>query len=241
MDQGEPIVHAIVSSVYGPGDDGRIAELLENHLAGHALAYLDRDAGCTFTHVQDVASRLQRALEDGQNGKSYLFSGEPHSFEEFFGTLSEQTGIPAPCFELPDWTVDGVKPLAQACASLLNESASEVEGMIGMGRDGPRFFLGTKSPGGTGLNVPVPLPGGSGTRSLRFENANARKVVPYCKLLRLPCWVLQFSTWPWEPRLRLHRICTLPFCAAAPAPLTQAGPSYRERKPSGWCSRAFRG
>lgn len=145
MHEGEPIVHAIVSSVYGPGDESPVAELIESHLAGHALAYLDRDAGYTFTHVEDVASGLQRALEEGATGESYLISGEPATFEEFFEVLSERTGIPEPRFGVPDWLVDAVKPVAKAGASLLGKTASEIEEMIGMGRNVTRFFSGEKA------------------------------------------------------------------------------------------------
>ena len=100
---GEPIVHAIVSSVYGPGDDSPIAQLIEHHLAGHTMAYLDREAGYTFTYVEDVASGLLNAYEEGNPGEEYMISGEPATFEDFFTALSEQSGVSEPRFELSDW------------------------------------------------------------------------------------------------------------------------------------------
>lgn len=145
MENGDPVVHAIVSSVYGPGDESPIADLIENHLAGHALAYLDREAGYTFTHVEDVADGLQRVLEDGEEGERYLLSGEPATFEEFFRALSARTGIPEPRFELPNWLVDAVRPLARTCASALGQSTSKIDEMIDMGRNVTRFFSGEKA------------------------------------------------------------------------------------------------
>jgi dihydroflavonol-4-reductase len=145
IEEGEPIVHAIVSSVYGPGDESPIADLIMNHLAGHALLYLDRDAGYTFTHVEDVARALRFCYERGDEGESYLISGDPATFEGFFAALSEQTGIPEPRLEVPDWLVNTVKPFAKAGASLLGKTASQVEEMIDMGRNVTRFFSNEKT------------------------------------------------------------------------------------------------
>lgn len=145
MEEGDPIVHAIVSSVYGPDDESPIAELIENHLAGHALAYLDGDAGYTFTYVDDVAEALQLAYEEGETGESYMVSGDPATFEEFFVRLSEATGIPEPRFELPSWLVSTVRPVAERVASLVGKSADEIREMVDMGRGVTRFFSGKKA------------------------------------------------------------------------------------------------
>jgi dihydroflavonol-4-reductase len=145
IQDGDPIVHGIVSSVYGPGDESPIADLIMNHLAGHALLYLDRDAGYTFTHVDDVARALRLSYENGEVGESYLISGEPATFEEFFAALSEETSIPEPRFEVPDWLVNSVKPLVKAGASLLGKTANQIDEMIDMGRNVTRFFSNEKT------------------------------------------------------------------------------------------------
>lgn len=145
VEQGAPIVNAIISSVYGPGDESPVAELIEHHLAGRAIAHLDRDAGYTFTHVDDVAAGLTLAYEHGDPGEQYLLSGEPATFEEFFETLSRQTGIPAPRFEIPDWLVDAVEPLLTRAAPLVGKSGDEIREMLAMGRDVTRFFSGDKA------------------------------------------------------------------------------------------------
>jgi nucleoside-diphosphate-sugar epimerase len=145
VEQGAPVVNAIVSSVYGPGDESPIAELIEHHLAGRAIAHLDRDAGYTFTHVDDVAAGLKLAHERGELGERYLISGEPATFEEFFDLLSDQTGIPAPRFELPDWLVDTLGPVLARVAPLVGKSGAEIREMLDMGRDVTRFFSGDKA------------------------------------------------------------------------------------------------
>lgn len=145
IDRGAPVVHAIVSSVYGPGDESPIAELIKNHLAGHTVAYLDKYAGYTFTHVEDVASGLKLAYEEGENGESYMISGEPATFEKFFKCLSEVSGVPEPRFEVPSWLVSLAKPLAEAGASLLGKTRNEINEMILMGRHVTRFFSSEKT------------------------------------------------------------------------------------------------
>ncbi|MFB6345384.1 MAG: NAD-dependent epimerase/dehydratase family protein, partial [bacterium] len=145
MDDGQEIVHAIVSSVYGPGDESPIAGLIQNHLAGHALAYLDGDAGYTFTHVDDVAEALKRAYETGNAGESYLVSGEPLTFEEFFAELSGKTGIPEPKFEIPDWIADTVASIGGLMKSITGRTGAELKEMIEMGRNVTRFFSSDKA------------------------------------------------------------------------------------------------
>ncbi len=145
INQGQPIVHAIVSSVYGPGDDSPIASLITNYLAGHALAVLDQDAGYTFTYVDDVASGLLKAYEKGTPGEEYLLSGEPATFEEFFETLREETGIPATSFELSDSLVDAVIPVLETVSTRLGSDSSGLEEIVSMGRNVTRFFSGDKA------------------------------------------------------------------------------------------------
>ena len=133
IDEGQPIVNAIVSSVYGPGDTSPVAELI------------DPDAGYTFTHVDDVATALRLAYEEGETGEKYLVSGTPATFEQFFAELSEQTGVAEPRFELPDWVVDNAAPLAERLAGVIGKSRAEIREMLSMGRDVTRFFSGKKA------------------------------------------------------------------------------------------------
>jgi dihydroflavonol-4-reductase len=145
IESGQPIVHAIVSTVYGAGDTSPIADLIEHHLAGRLVAHLDREAGYTFTHVDDVATALRLAYERGEIGEDYLVSGTPATFETFLETLSEHTGRAAPAFELPDWLVDAVQPWAERIGSWLGGARSEIRETIDMGRNVTRFFSSEKA------------------------------------------------------------------------------------------------
>lgn len=145
IEQGAPIVHAIVSTVYGPGDDSPVADLIEHHLAGRALVYLDRDAGYTLTHVDDAATALRLAYERGDVGERYLVSGTPATFEELFEALAEQTGRPKPRVERPDRLMALVRPLAESLGSWWSKSRDDVRETIEMSRGVTRLFSGQKA------------------------------------------------------------------------------------------------
>jgi nucleoside-diphosphate-sugar epimerase len=139
---GAPIVNAIVSTVYGPGDTSVIGELIENHLAGRLAFTLDRRAGYTFAHVDDVATALRLAFEKGRLGESYLVSGQPAAFAELFHELSAVTHIPPPAVEVPGFLVGVLLPLM---GLLLGKSRAAAQELVAMGRHVTRFFSGDKA------------------------------------------------------------------------------------------------
>lgn len=145
IEDGQPIVHAIVSSVYGPGDDSPIADLIRNHLAGHAVALLDEESGYTFTYVEDVASGLRKVYESGEIGEEYLISGEPATFKEFFSSLSDQTGVSSPRYELSDWILKPLQTLISTGSSFFGQDPSVIDEMIAMGNNVTRFFSSDKT------------------------------------------------------------------------------------------------
>ena len=145
IEQGAPIINAIVSTAYGPGDEGPIGALIEQHVAGRRAAHVDRDAGYTFTHVDDVATGLRLAYERGEAGEDYLLSGTPASFEEFFDALSAQTGISRPHAELPMWLLDAMEPLAEHTTPVFKKTGAEVREMIAISRGVTRYFSSQKA------------------------------------------------------------------------------------------------
>ena len=144
IDKGAPIINAIVSMPYGPGDTSAIADLISHHLAGRAVAHLDRHSGFTFTHVDDIATALRIAYEKGDVGERYLVSGTPASSGEFFATLSELTNIPEPRTDLPDWLVDLMEPLAERLAPAVGKSGAQIREALAVGRGTTRYYSGQK-------------------------------------------------------------------------------------------------
>jgi dihydroflavonol-4-reductase len=143
MRAGAPIVNCIVSTVYGPGDKSAIGELMEFHLAGKLAFTIDRNAGYTFAHVDDVATALRLAYDKGRPGESYLVSGEPQRFGELFDKMSALTGIPAPG-ELPRWFA-AFLPALIVLGPLIGKSSAAIRELLAMGRNVTRFFSGEKA------------------------------------------------------------------------------------------------
>jgi dihydroflavonol-4-reductase len=84
------------------------------------VAYLNRRVpgypagGLNFVDARDVAVALIRAAEKGQIGERYIIGNANLSFRDFFRSLEEVTGIPAPRFRLPHqllYPVGAVAPL----------------------------------------------------------------------------------------------------------------------------------
>jgi len=142
---GAPVINAIVSTVYGPGDPSVIGELIENHLAGRLIFTLDRAAGYTFAHVDDVATALRLAFEKGRVGESYLVSGTPASFGDFFRALSKVSGIAPPAVEPPGWLVTSLTPVLALLGRAAGKSPRAVRELLAMGRNVTRFFSSEKA------------------------------------------------------------------------------------------------
>jgi len=145
MAAGAPVVNAIVSTVYGPEDTSTIGQLFEHHLAGRLRFALDRSAGYTFAHVDDIATGLRLAYERGRVGQSYLLSGTPATFGELFDKLSAHTGIAAPAVEVPRALFPVVEPLLLVLGRVLGKSFAETRELLAMGRGVTRFFSGDKA------------------------------------------------------------------------------------------------
>jgi dihydroflavonol-4-reductase len=145
MAHGAPIVNAIVSTVYGPGDTSAIGQLFEHHLAGRLRFALDKKAGYTFAHVDDVAMGLILAYERGVVGESYLICGTPATFGQLFEKLSARTGIAAPSVEIPEVALPFARPLLLGVGRLLGKSFAETRELVAMGRNVTRFFSNAKA------------------------------------------------------------------------------------------------
>ncbi|QQR81297.1 MAG: NAD-dependent epimerase/dehydratase family protein [Deltaproteobacteria bacterium] len=152
IQEGAPIINAIVSTVYGPGDKSAIGEFIELHLAGQLSMALDREAGYTFAHVDDVARALLLAYEKGTLGQSYLISGTPATFGELFDTMSSLTGIDSPK-QMPKWALKFVPILIPLVGFLIGKSRAALRELFAMGQNVTRFFSGEKHDRCSGGNL----------------------------------------------------------------------------------------
>ncbi len=108
-----PVVIVQPSACVGPGDvkptyTGKlILDFINRRLPGYF------DIRNNFVDVRAVARGHLLALEKGCIGQRYLLCGDDNILlSEFFGMITEYTGVPAPRLKLPLWMVF---PLAYAC------------------------------------------------------------------------------------------------------------------------------
>ncbi|HET9435517.1 MAG TPA: NAD-dependent epimerase/dehydratase family protein [Candidatus Limnocylindrales bacterium] len=72
---GAPIVIVLPSQVYGPGDQSSFGEQLRRAGEGTLRYRAVDDLGVGLVHVDDLASGIVAALDDGRVGASYVLSG----------------------------------------------------------------------------------------------------------------------------------------------------------------------
>ncbi|AHB14236.1 SDR family oxidoreductase [Dehalococcoides mccartyi] len=81
---------------YTPSEMGRV---LLDYAGGKLKAYVD--GGYDFVDVRDVAAGMIAAFEKGQNGQSYILSGQYVSIKGLFEILGRLSGVSPPRFKVP--------------------------------------------------------------------------------------------------------------------------------------------
>lgn len=100
MENGLPLVIATFGGVYGPGEEDYGGP---GHVRNGILGYLEEDIpmfprgfNIPFHHVEDTATALLSAMDDGTPGEEYIIGGDQRRFADVFHVAEEVTGIPAP-------------------------------------------------------------------------------------------------------------------------------------------------
>jgi dihydroflavonol-4-reductase len=104
------IVHP--SGIIGPNDEmnGHFTAVINNIIDGSLTSIVK--GGYNIVDVRDVADGIIKAAESGQNGKSYLLSGEYHSIYEIVEMACHIAKIRKIRHILPIWFVKLFAPLA---------------------------------------------------------------------------------------------------------------------------------
>lgn len=104
------IVHP--SAIIGPNDEmnGHFTAVINNIIDGSLTSIVK--GGYNIVDVRDVADGIIKAAESGQNGKSYLLSGEYHSIYEIVEMACHIAKIRKIRHILPIWFVKLFAPLA---------------------------------------------------------------------------------------------------------------------------------
>jgi nucleoside-diphosphate-sugar epimerase len=129
--RGLPVVSALPTAIYGPGDTTDAGRILVLYLRRRLPVQLDVRANMVY--VDDVADGLVAAMERGRAGARYVLGGDNIGSRELLALLAEITGRrwTPPC--LPQWAWPAV-----GLASELACRATRTQPLID--RDFVRYF-----------------------------------------------------------------------------------------------------
>jgi nucleoside-diphosphate-sugar epimerase len=110
---GQPVLIAMPSQVYGPGDHSAFGEQLRLANAGK-LAYRAVDeVGVGLVHVDDLATGIVAVLDKGEIGRSYVLSGPITTLREAIAIAAELGGRRPPAVRIPTSLLRAMAPLGR--------------------------------------------------------------------------------------------------------------------------------
>ena len=103
--RGLPVVIVSTTCPIGSGDEAPTptGQIVRDFLQQRFPFYCH--TALNFIDVRDLSQGLQAAARSGQKGRRYLLSHENMWLKEFLDLLSQQTGLPAPQWCLPNWAI----------------------------------------------------------------------------------------------------------------------------------------
>jgi len=109
---GAPVIVAMPSQTYGPGDHSGVGEQLTGAFAGSLRYRAVDDVGLAFVHVDDLADGILRVLDRGRLGELYVLGGPCVRLGEAIGIAARLGGRRPPRLRMPDSALRLMIPLA---------------------------------------------------------------------------------------------------------------------------------
>ena len=117
-DRGLPVVIAMPSQVYGPGDHSGIGGLMRQAAAGTLRARVLADAGVCMVHVDDLAEGILRVHDRGRPGASYALAGECVRLGQLVDRVAAVAERRPPRWTVPTALLRAVAPLVDGIGRL---------------------------------------------------------------------------------------------------------------------------
>jgi nucleoside-diphosphate-sugar epimerase len=117
-DRGVPLVIAMPSQVYGPGDHSEIGAMMRQAAAGTLRAKVLAVAGVCMVHVDDLADGILRVHDHGRVGESYALAGECVRLGELMDLAAEAGGRQAPRLTVPTNLLRALAPVTGTVSRL---------------------------------------------------------------------------------------------------------------------------
>jgi dihydroflavonol-4-reductase len=144
-EKGLPLAIVYLAAVIGAGDPRPTMEVRRS-VKGRIPALVGADTTFIYGHVRDAALAIVRAAENPNSvGQRYLVGGERATTREYFGIISDLTGVPLPRFNVPDAVILPVARLLTAIARWTGRRPPVPEDIIRTTLAGSLLFDGSKA------------------------------------------------------------------------------------------------
>jgi dihydroflavonol-4-reductase len=144
-EKGLPLTIVYLAAVIGAGDPRPTMEV-RRFVKGHIPALVGADTTFIYVHVRDAALAIVRAAENANSvGQRYLVGGERATTREYFGIISDLTGVSLPRFNVPDAVVLPLARLLTAIARWTGRRPPVPEDIIRTTLAGSLLFDGSKA------------------------------------------------------------------------------------------------
>jgi nucleoside-diphosphate-sugar epimerase len=100
---GAPILIAMPSLVYGPGDPSQMGGVIRQAMEGSLRAVSAGELGGSLVHLDDVATGILLVLDRGTIGEAYLLGGEISTLREIVQRAAAVAGKAPPRWSTPSW------------------------------------------------------------------------------------------------------------------------------------------
>jgi dihydroflavonol-4-reductase len=108
--KGAPIVIVQPGGVYGPGDHSEIGNIIDQVRTGKLFALPFPELGFNLVHVEDVASGILLAHDEGEIGESYVLGGTLATMGKLVEKVAQISGRKPPRFKMPTALMKAVAP-----------------------------------------------------------------------------------------------------------------------------------
>jgi dihydroflavonol-4-reductase len=120
-DEGLPCVIVQPGGVYGPDDHSAIGTQMNQFLAGRMPLIPFPDLGFNMVHVDDVATGVLLALDEGTIGEQYVLGGQITTMREAIESLARVAGKKAPKRAMPTSVLRAMTPIGPVVGKLMGQ------------------------------------------------------------------------------------------------------------------------
>lgn len=122
--RGVPIVIAMPSQVYGPGDHSGIGDLMRQAAAGTLRALVLPKAGVCMVHVDDLADGILRVHDRGELGAQYVLAGDCLRLAHIVERAAAAAERRPPRFTVPTAVLRALAPIADRVTRLVGRESN---------------------------------------------------------------------------------------------------------------------